>query len=214
MISSIPARLLVGLALSVSLLGEAGAQNCPPTYDFDSGNVDFNSPDPVQQARIRGIEHNHMNEGVRSLKRGQSTASVGGDLRFVIGIVPNHAEALTLLMRMSLRDRNDRLPETAPFTVECWLHRATVFSPRDGTVALIYGVYLARKGRVNEALAELERADQLKPGDANVAYNLGLMYFEKRDYARAREFAKRAYSAGIPVQGLKEKLKEAGQWSD
>ena len=206
----------VALALGFSILsvGSAAAVECPVSYPFSDDNVDFYDPEPRVQARIRGIESNHMNENVRTLKRGQSTANVSGDLRFVIGIIPNHPEALGLMMRLALRNRTDTLPETAPYPVECWLHRATVFRPNDGASLLVYGVYLSRRGKVGEAIAALERADELKPGDANVAYNLGLMYFEKRDYKRSLEYAKRAYGAGFPLPGLKNKLTQAGQWSD
>jgi hypothetical protein len=109
---------------------------CPSTYPFTDDQWDYH--DPERQARIRGIEGNHMNANVRGLIRGQSTATASGDLRFVISIVPNHPEALNLLVRMALRDRTDRLPETAPFTVECWLHRATTFRPDDAVPRLIY----------------------------------------------------------------------------
>lgn len=213
MISRVISPVLFGLATFVFTAG-ASAQNCPATYDFSGRTFDFYTPDEAQQQHIRLVERNHMNEGVRSLRQGQTSSAVSADLRFVIGIVPNHPEALALLMRMALRDRTDRLPQTAPYTVECWLHRATVFRPGDGEAALIYGVYLARRGRVAAAISELERAEKLKPGDANVDYNLGLMHFEQKDYARAREYAKRAYGAGFPLRGLREKLQKAGQWSE
>jgi tetratricopeptide (TPR) repeat protein len=206
-------RLASVFVLSVIALVNGHAAECPDSYDFGQA-IDYYDPDPVLQARIRGIESNHMNQNVRSLQRGQSTASAAGDLRFVIAIVPNHPEALGLLMRLALMKRTDRLPEAQPYTVECWLHRATVFSPNDGTAFVVYGIYLARTGKVDKAISALERASTLKPDDTNVTYNLGLMYFEKKDYERSRENAKKAYDAGFPLPGLKNKLQQAGQWRD
>ena len=43
-------------------------------------------------------------------------------------------------------------------------------------------------------------------------YNLGLLYVRKKDYDKARASADKAYGAGFPLPGLKNKLLEAGQW--
>ena len=58
------------------------------------------------------------------------------------------------------------------------------------------------------------KADKLMPGDANVAYNLGLIYVDLKDYENAREYAKRAYDGGFPLPGLRQKLVQAGQWRE
>jgi tetratricopeptide (TPR) repeat protein len=207
-------RGVVAFAVAMLSWGASFAAECPQSYDFSVDNVDYYDPNPALQTRIRNIESNHMNQNVRSLRRGQSTASAAGDLRFVLAIVPNHSEALTLMLRMALRDRTDRLPETAPYPVECWLHRATVFSPKDANALMIYGIYLGRRDKPVEAIAALEKANELRPDDSNISYNLGLMYFDRRDYAKSREFAKKAYAAGFPLPGLKNKLIQAGQWSE
>lgn len=190
-------------------LGQAQATECP-SYTFDD-SVDYF--DPAQQAKIRGIESNHLNSNVENLVRGQSSG-VGGDLRFILNIVPNHHRAMTALARLSQRDRSETPAETGPYTVSCWLHRATVFSPTDGRSFLIYGVHLARLNKTRDAITQLEQADQLIPADANVAYNLGLLYFDLKDYSRSLEFAKRAYAAEFPLPGLRNKLVGAGQWRD
>ncbi len=204
-------RVYRGLA-AIALLAGAGAAiaECPDAYPF-SGQVDYF--DPQQQAKIRGIESNHLNSNVENLIRGQST-TISGDLRFILNIIPNHHRALNALARLALREHKDKLPETAPYTVECWLHRATVFNPKDARARLIYGVYLSKIGRKREALAQLEQANALDPDDANISYDLGLMYFDAGDYARSLQAAKRAYAEGFPLQGLRNKLEQAGQWRD
>lgn len=207
-------RMAIMLTLFVVASTAESASTCPERYDFAPDAIDFYDSDPAKQLHIRGMERNHMNDGVRSLQRGQTTAAASGDLRFMVSTVPNHPDALALLIRLAERYRTENLPEAGPYTVECWLHRAVVFSPKDGTAYLLYGTYLGRKGKADEAISALEKADSLRPGDINIAYNLGLMYFDKKDYERSRQFAKRAYGAGFPLQGLKKKLEQAGQWVD
>lgn len=201
------------VALSIALLAPGIVlADCPVSYPFTDNNVDYLSPSA--QARIRGIESNHLNAGVENLERGQSTANVGGDLRFILSIIPNHHRAMNALMRLALRDKTETPAESGPLTVKCWLHRATVFSPDDGQSYLVHGVYLARLGQKLAALEQLQRAFKLMPDDANVNYNLGLVYFDDKKYESALEHAKRAYAAGFPLPGLRQKLIQAGQWRE
>jgi len=197
-------------ATSTSLGAAPSLSDCPPTYEFVD-TVDY--LDPGAQSRIRGIERNHLNSDVESLTRGQSSG-VGGDLRFILNTIPNHHRAMYAMMRLALRDKTDRPAETQPYTVLCWLQRATVYSPEDGQSYLVFGVYLARLGQKQAALEQMLQADKLIPGDANVAYNLGLIYVDLKDYENAREYAKRAYDGGFPLPGLRQKLVQAGQWRD
>jgi Flp pilus assembly protein TadD len=61
-------------------------------------------------------------------------------------------------------------------------------------------------------LALLNEADALKPDDGNIKYNLGLVYFELRDYDQARVHARQAAELGFPLTGLRQKLEKSGQW--
>jgi len=96
--------------------------------------------------------------------------------------------------------------------VECYLLRALEFRPNDAEVQKIYATYLARLGRQDEALTWFERAEKLSPDDAVIAYNLGLLLTEKRDFERARIYARKAYGSGVQLPGLREKLTRQGQW--
>lgn len=189
------------------------AEQCPERYEFAADAVDYLDPDARVQARIRGIERNHLNHDVENLVRGQSTAKPGGDLRFILNYVPNHHRALYALMRLAWRERVPIPAESGPYSVHCWLHRATVFSPNDGQAFLLLGIYMARLGLHKEAAEWLEQADERLPNDVNIDYNLGLVYFELGDYSRALERAKRAYAAGYPLPGLRQKLQQAGKWA-
>jgi tetratricopeptide (TPR) repeat protein len=180
---------------------------CPQKYEF--GDV-MDYLDPKFQERIRGIEHNHLNSDVENLVRGQSGSNAGGDLRFIVNSIPNHHRSLAALMRLAIRDGSDSPAGTEPYTVRCWMHRATVFSPQDGTVFLMYGVYLARNGLRREAIAELEQAAKLQPDNSEVNYNLGLIHFDLKNYQTSQMYAQRAYSSGFPLPGLRRKLQAAG----
>jgi tetratricopeptide (TPR) repeat protein len=180
---------------------------CDGKYDF-SGTMDYH--DTQNQERIRGIEHNHLNSDVENLVKGQTTAAAGGDLRFIVVEVPNHPRALAALMRLALREHTEMPAESGPYTVRCWLERATVFSPSDGTPFLLSGVYLASNGLQQEALTQLKQAARLLPDNAEVEYNLGLVYLNLHDYDAAHMHAQRAYDLGFPLPGLRRRLAEAG----
>ena len=180
---------------------------CPQDYEF--GDV-MDYLDPRYQERIRGIERNHLNSDVENLIRGQSTAHPGGDLRFILNYIPNHHRSLAALMRLAIRERTETPAESGPYTVRCWMHRATVFSPQDGTSFLMYGVYLARNGLRREAVTKLEQADKLLPENSEVNYNLGLVHLDLKDYKTSQMYAQRAYALGFPLPGLRRKLQAAG----
>jgi tetratricopeptide (TPR) repeat protein len=208
-----PALLIACLLLFLAAnVGAAGAPlrlaPCEEQYEF-ADVMDY--LDPQFRTRISGIERNHLNADVEQLIKGQSTSNPGGDLRFILGYVPNHHRALSALMRLSLRDRTEMPAESGPLTVRCWLHRATVFSPSDGTSFMLYGIYLARNRLDAEAAKQLETAARLMPNNVDVSYNLGLVYLELKDYDNAVEQAKRAYAEGYPLPGLRQKLAAAGR---
>jgi len=79
---------------------------------------------------------------------------------------------------------------------------------------MIYGIYLARVGEDDEAIKQLEMAEKAEPNDANTLYNLGLLYFGKKNYDKALDYAQRAYQRGFPLPGLKNMLSEVGRWKD
>jgi tetratricopeptide (TPR) repeat protein len=202
--------LLVALFLSVSANAQVkgvALKACENSYDF-SGAMDLF--DPQYQEHIRGMERNHLNPDVENLVKGQTTAHVGGDLRFLISSVPNHHRALAALTRLALLEHTEMPAESGPYTVRCWLERATLFSPTDGSTFLLYGVYLARNNLMQEALAQLGEAAKLLHDNAEVEYNLGLVYLDLKKYPEARAHAQRAYDLGFPLPGLRRRLESAG----
>lgn len=161
--------------------------------------------------RLVTVERNHFNSDVRSLIKGQSVTHPGGDIMFVLGHFPNHIPALEALVRLSFRERTAK-PPGIKNPVHCTLERAIAFRPEDPMPRTLYGVYLARMKQNDKAIEQLEKAEEGRPDDANVLYNLGLLYFDKKDYDRSLAYAKRAYDLGFPLPGLKDKLAGIGRW--
>jgi tetratricopeptide (TPR) repeat protein len=145
---------------------------------------------------------------------------LGGDLDYTLRAFPNHEMALMSIVNLAFQNRKAKAPTGAPklvgmrYTVECYLIRAMAFRPDDGTVKLIYGIYLMRAGTPREAVKALEAAAKLRPDDPNVPYNLGLAYLDLGNYDAALASAHRAYALGFPLPGLRDRLKRAGKWRE
>lgn len=156
------------------------------------------------------VESFHFTRSVETLSAG-ATGAIGGDLDYTLNKFPNHLRALSAMMRLSEKTRSMR-PAGAKYPVECYFDRALRFAPNDAQVRALYGFYLIQGKREKEARIQLTAAEQLGTPDAQLAYNLGLAYFELKDYDKSMAFAKQAYAAGINVPGLRKMLTEAGKW--
>ena len=206
---------LVIVVCAFSMIAASAAisrQPCPPWPAVNGdgiGPFDYNNPNNATW--LRNVDGNHFNHDVRTLRKGQSSAFVGADLHFILHRFPNHHRALDAMMRLSDKEKKAR-PAGASETLECYLYRAAVFAPEDPIPVTIYGIHLLKLGKRKEALEQLTAAEKLKPDDRNVHYNLGLLYFDEKNYAKSREHAKRAYELGFPLGGLRSKLQSVGAW--
>ena len=117
------------------------------------------------------------------------------------------------MMNLQFKAKTER-PLGATYSVPCYFDRAIRFTPDDATVHTLFGVYLMRLGKPTNALQEFETAERLGDDSGNLHYNFGLAYFEARDYEKSLAHAKKAYSLGFNLPGLKEKLSKAGKWQD
>lgn len=174
------------------------------------GPFDYHSSPPD---RISLVENAHFTPDVEYLRRGQSTAVIGADINYTLHVFPNHPRALLAMSNLALREKTSK-PRGSNFTVDCWFERALQFRDSDSTVRMLYGIHLLRTNRTKLALDHLKAASELNGDDAGVSYNLGLAYFEMKDYARSLQYAHQAYNQGFPLPGLKNKLIRAGKWTD
>ena len=197
-------------AAVVAGLFAAAARAEPECGSLENGYGPFDFRTSKRQLHI--VEVYHFTSDVEGLRHG-STSSLGGDLDYTLRASPNHHRALNSMMNLALRDRVAK-PNGAHYTIDCYFDRAMRLAPDDGVVQLLYGIYLSRTNRKPAAVRAFESALKFEHANANLYYNLGLVYFDLKDYPNALKNAQRAYRLGMPLPGLRDKLKQAGQWSD
>lgn len=173
------------------------------------GPFDYRTAPPADRRLVEGA---HFTPSVETLQRG-NRGVLGADIDYTLRAFPNHPRALYAMTRLAERTKNTK-PPGALYPVECYYDRAIRFRPDDAVVRGLYAVFLIREGRNDEARVHLKVAEERGSNDSQVVYNLGLAYFDLKDFDRSLAFAKRAYSMGIPFPGLRDKLKRAGKWRD
>jgi len=201
---------LTGLAVIVVL---ALGANCAHAFE-ECGELG-NSYGPYDYRTSRDklaiVEGAHFTQDVEALRSG-NTGQIGGDIDYTLRASPNHSRALIAMANLGRKLNTDQ-PPGAKYPIPCYFDRAIRFAEDDAMVRLVYGTYLARVGKQKEAVDQLELAQKLDEGNANIHYNLGLIYLDLKDYAKAREQAQRAYALGFALTGLRKRLEAAGQWT-
>lgn len=155
----------------------------------------------------------HFPPEVEALIRGDTNRHPGGDIDYTLRAIPNYHRALIAIMRLGERDKTDKPRETR-YTVECWFLRAIAFAPNDPIVRMIYSTYLNSKQRTPEATTQLEIAIGYAKENAFTHYNIGLHYFDLKNYERALIQAHKAMALGFQQVELKNQLQRVGKWSE
>ncbi len=202
--------LLIILAVATNLQAEDSF--CGP---LDDGNQygPFDYTNPVHRKEYLPIvEEAHFTPDIKNLIKGE-TSSIGGDLGYILRTFPNHYPALIALAKLHLRDKSADIPRDQTYSVECFFDRAMRFKPGDGIVRMLYANYLLKLGgRQDDAIVQYHEAARLEPENANINYNIGLMYLKEKDYEQAIVYAKKTYELGFPLPGLRNKLMKTGKW--
>lgn len=159
------------------------------------------------------VERRHFTPKVENLIHGESTESIVADIAYTLGMFPNHHRALLSLVRYSERTKQKTFPQVK-YSVECYLKRAVSFKEDDLQVRIIYASYLAKQNNKSEAISHLEFIESKDENSQIQNYNLGLIYFELRNYEKSLHYAHLVYTQGFPLPGLKNKLTRAGKWKD
>lgn len=200
-------RRFAAVLLALSACASAHAENYCGELQNHYGPLDYRMRGKVN---LEIVERAHFTREVEAGIKG-ATGAIAGDIDYTLRAIPNHVRALATMAKLGLRQNKLKLPY-ARYPVECYFLRAIRFAPDDGMVRSTYGNYLFAQGRTDEALSAYSAAVELMPTDATANYNLGLVYLKKKDFANARRYAMVAYEQGFPLQGLKNKLVDAGQW--
>jgi len=170
--------------------------------------------DPSRKDEIYLVEKAHFDLEVFRLEnagRDGRNAPPGGGIDYTLRAFPNHHRALDALSRLVIKEKNLK-PQNMTWPSECYFKRAIIFAPDDGVVYHIYGNYLYRIGKIEEAITAYKKAIALIPDYAEAHYNLGLILYKQKRYAESQVHAKKAYSLNYPLAALKEKLKSVGCW--
>lgn len=219
--------IIILLALTLLLifpkLTYSSEADCGSLYGGGIGPLDYNDlalrgpGKPLDQ-----VEGAHFTAEVEGLIRGRS-GYLWSELDYTLRAFPNHPRALYAFARYDIRERKKAQLEKKtyapprsrynfPATAECYFDRAIRWRPNDPNVRLVYGIYLQLIGNLNNALEQYKFSEKLQPNSADLQYNLGLLYFEKKEYALAKKHAQKAYQLGYPLPGLRDKLKRVGYW--
>lgn len=204
------------LLMQVLCVLVGGAMLCGPAVAFDVCGELTNAYGPFDywsdKDKLGIVESNHFTAGVETLRAGKS-GYLGSDIDYTLRAFPNHPRALMAMMKLGEKERTER-PAGAHFSVACYFDRAIRFRPNDSMARMIFGTYLAKRKKNNEALLQLEVAEQHAVDNANLHYNMGLVYFDLGKYEEALKHAHAAYRLGFTLPGLRNKLSAVGRWQD
>jgi len=206
------ARWLLGLSLTVLThtfaMAQAGGGACG---DLANGYGPYDSR--TDQDKLPIVLDAHFTQAVESLSRGNTSHKPGPDIDYTLRAIPNHPRALIAMMRLGVKEKTQQ-PSGSKYTVECWFDRAIRFRPKDRIVRIIYSTYLKDNGRVADAIKQLEVATILAEDSAFTHYNIGLHYFDLKNYDKALAQAHKAMALGFPQAVLQEQLHRVGKWVD
>jgi len=173
------------------------------------GPLDYRITPPDE---IEFIEVRHFPAHVERLARGEK-GTVGGDIAYTLRAIPNHPRALRSAAELTRRN-GGRLPQDMGFSIQCWFDRAIAYRPDDAQVRIIWAFELLRAQQASAALEQTNIAEKLAKGNPALHYNVGLLYFDLKQYDKSMANAKIAYDLGFNLPGLKSKLTKAGQWKE
>jgi tetratricopeptide (TPR) repeat protein len=155
----------------------------------------------------------HFTPEVEALIRGRTSTTPGADIDYTLRAIPNHHRALLSMMRLGDKERSPKVIG-ATYTVECYFDRGIRFAPDDQIVRMLYATYLTEHRRNKEALAQLQAVQTMAGDSPFTHYNLGLLFFELKEYDLALAEAHQAMALGHPQPGLRDKLHGVGRWTE
>jgi len=168
----------------------------------DYGPYDYRS----DKDKLRIVEQYHLTPEVVNLVAG-ATGAIGGDLDYTLRAFPNHHVALMAIIKLGEKQKTAK-PTGAKYGVECYFQRAIRFRNDDEIVKILYASYLSKAGKRAEALSQLNEAAQLGSDSANANYNMGLIFYDLKEYDKALNYAHKDYQLSFPLSGLRDKLKK------
>lgn len=187
--------LLSALAVNAALCDEAGQPG---------GHFDYYDQDPSARKLLGLVEQYHLNQGIAAMNKGGLNYALG-DFDFILNRFPNHPRVLLLVSELALRMK-------APAKADLYFRKAIELYPETAATYAVYGIFLQKTGQLGRAIESYKTSLELDSASPGTHYNLGLAYFEKKQFDLANQHAQEAYARGFPLPGLRDKLKRAGAW--
>jgi len=173
-------------------------------------------PDPGMEHRdwlVRDLYSAHLGPAIKTMDSELGTGiggSVSGNLAYTLATIPNHPKALHTVIEYSFRIKKRPRHKPLHAKPECYLQRAMEFAKRDPGPRLLFGLYLHRLEKYEQALKYYDAGIELAPNSSEGLYNRGLALFKLGRYEAALDDANRAYALGFPLRGLARMLKAKG----
>ncbi|MBB4844151.1 tetratricopeptide (TPR) repeat protein [Paucibacter oligotrophus] len=215
--------LLLGLCAALPAFAQLSLSICGPLKGSHYGPYDYRpdhqkqSSDPMSHAEKRElVEHAHFTPRVENLIGAQSGGMIGSpgpDLSYTLRAFPNNHRALVSVIRYGEKFKTET-PPGLQYPVECYFERAIRFAPDDVIVRIIYSTYLTKKSRSADAIKQLQISSDLAGDQPFTHFNIGLAYFDLKEFAAALQSAHRAQALGFERPDLQEKLRGVGQWQE
>lgn len=201
---------IIFMFFSQSILAQAIESECGPLTN-GYGPYDYRTS---KGQILDTVENFHFTPKVEMLLKAD-TGYIGADIDYTLRAFPNHHRALMAAMRYGEKTKTEK-PPNMRYTIQCYFDRAIRFRPDDAIPRMIYSMYLAKNGRTPEAIQQLDIAANSAEGKENpfTHYNLGLNYFDLKEYDKSVIQAHKAYDLGFPQPALKEMLKGVGKWTE
>lgn len=158
------------------------------------------------------VEHAHFTRGVETLTR-TKTGAFGWDIGYTLRAFPNHPRALLTMQRLVASQK--RNPATdAIYTIECYYERALRFQPDDHVIRLLYANFLIVGDKGDEAVKQLDYVSVEAADNPFTQFNVGMLYFDLKNYDRALEQAHKAAALGFNRPDLRDRLSKVGRWAE
>ena len=208
------------IAVPKALPGDVSPRIAPSQcggFEGHFGPLDFRGINP-QDKRV--VEQYHFDMELRTFLSGRlvgrnraGTSEVVGGFDYVLKAIPNHPTALLVMEQLGRKLKSEN-PQNNELPLECYYLRAFMIAPDDPVVRLMYGIYLAYRGRVDEAKYNLDLGDDGLRAQAAMQHQIGLTNIELKRYEKAQLNALRIRRAAFALKSVEQQLKAAKRWDE
>ena len=202
------AALLLAATACISAWGQGAGAGCG-SLEASYGPYDYRT----DHSKLPIVTGAHFTAPVEALIRGATSTLPGPDISYTLRAIPNHHRALISMMKLGEKEKTSK-PYGSNYTVACWFTRAIAFRPDDAIVRMIYSGFLNSKGNINDANIQLELATASANDNGFTHYNIGLHYFDLKNYDKALVQAHKAIGLGFNHADLRNQLTAAGKWKE